>query len=64
MTLEITVDPDTEEINIILDSSIVLSAYKNIEGQIVYSNSFNKLIEDDLYDSMKAICNTLLNTAI
>lgn len=61
MNLEISIDHDAEQIDIILDNHMTLSVHRDIDGDIVYSKNFNDIVEDEIYDSLKSICNTLMN---
>jgi hypothetical protein len=60
VTLEITLDEATEEITIVLDNHLVLSAYKDASSKLVYSKNFSKITEDDVYRNTKQICQLLL----
>jgi hypothetical protein len=60
MTIDITVDSDTETVHATLDSSISLYARRNDDGNVVYSNSFDEITDDDIHDALKAILTRLI----
>lgn len=63
MTLDISVDSDTETVHATLDSSIWLYARRSDEGKIVYSKTFDLITDDELHDALKNILSRLVGVA-
>jgi hypothetical protein len=61
MTLEINVDHEADEVNIVYDDRMTLTAYRE-NDDIIYSKNFSKILEDDIYRQIKDICSILLKT--
>ena len=63
MTLDITVDAETETVHATLDGSIYLYARRDCEGNIFLSKSFDELTDDDIFDAMRTILVKLIKVA-
>jgi hypothetical protein len=55
MDISFDIDFDTEEINIIVDNTLTLRAYKNSDGRTVYKR-FENIESDDVQDKIKSVC--------
>ena len=66
MTLDITFEPDAEEIVMIHDNIGVLKASKGIRGEIIFDTNFTKLQEEDeeTADVLKDIVRLLFKLAV
>ncbi len=58
MNLDFEVDFDAQDISLIIDNSISLSAYKEVDDSIIF-NKFNRIESLDLQDKLKEICRIL-----
>lgn len=63
MTLEINLDEAAEEITLVLDNHLVLTAHKE-NDIIMYGKAFGKIGDDDTYTKTKKICKLLLTADI
>ena len=60
MTFEFTLDTKTEEISIIYDNSIVITAWS--DGHEIHYNGFEKVDDDDVEKILKNLCKSVINT--
>jgi hypothetical protein len=61
MNLDISFDPDAEEINLIFDNHLLITAHRDTNDDIVFSKSMGKIDDDDTYNTVHKICTMILN---
>lgn len=60
MNLEISYEPDTEQVTIVYDNAMTMTARVDSNGYTRFSKSFDNIVDDDIYDVLKDFCNNLL----
>lgn len=61
MTLDISFDPDAEEINIVFDNHLLITAHRNTNDEIIFNKAMGKVDDDETYSIIRKICLMILN---
>lgn len=60
MTLDFSLDDDSEEVDVVLDNQIVLRASRDLNGRVVFGKNFSKIDDDELAQLVRFTCEKLL----
>ncbi|NBQ67412.1 MAG: hypothetical protein EBU46_00730 [Nitrosomonadaceae bacterium] len=61
MTLEVTLDSDSETVTVILDDHLVVHARKNENYDVVFNKNYDRIEEEQLQLIVNQLCTGLLN---
>lgn len=61
MTLEVTLDTDSETVTVILDDHLVVHAQKDGNGDIGFNKNYQRIEEESLQLIVHQLCTGLLN---
>ena len=60
LSLDISYDPDAEEVSLTYDNFLHLEVQRNIKGELVFSKSFDKIDDEDVYEAIKKIASIII----
>lgn len=60
MTLEVTLDPDSETVTVILDDHLVVHAQRDENGDVKFNKNYQRIEEEQLQRIIQQLCTGLL----
>jgi hypothetical protein len=60
-TLEITANPDSERVTLLMDNHLHITARKNSRGEVIFSEQMESLTDDKEYKAVQEIARIVLD---
>lgn len=60
MTIDFSLDDDSEEVDVVLNNQIVLRASRDLNGRVVFGKNFSRIDDDELAQLIRSTCEKLL----